>query len=198
MISLEDFRVLCREASAEEIVDSVLLADDAAHVSEANREHLRDSLSATFGVSSSAVQLWIVGSAKLGFSLIEKKQKGSVLPRYRPFGPDSDIDTAVVSPQIFRILWDELSIFAHGNPWMPWDSGLLGDYMVYGWLRPDHFPRRRLRRCDDWWDRFRRFSADVRFGRRRVRGGLFHSLADLQRYQRRGVLECINVELERV
>lgn len=195
MITLEEFKARCRADSADDIVNDVLLADEALHVCADNRAYLRDTLASKFCVSRDAVQLWVVGSAKLGFSLTEKRKDGNLLPRYRAFRPDSDIDTAVVSPEIFRIIWDELSIYAHGAPWMPWNSGKLGDYLVYGWLRPDHFPsRNRVRRCDDWWDQFHRFSANPRFGRRSVRGGLFYSIADLQRYLRRSVAECINVE----
>jgi hypothetical protein len=196
MITLAEFRARCVRDPAEVIVDEVLLADDALHVSAAPRAYLVSRLAATFGIAENAVQLWIVGSAKLGFSITEKRKEGQLLPRYRPFRPVSDIDTAVVSPEIFRIIWDELSIYAHGQPWMPWDSGRLGDYLVYGWLRPDHFPRQRVRRCDDWWDLFYEFSADPRFSRRSVRGALFHSVADLQRYLRRSVLECIHNEQE--
>ena len=194
MITLDEFKSRCRTDRAEDIVDDLLLADDALHVSIENRAYLRDTLAATFGVASDAVRLWVIGSAKLGFALTEKRRAGSVLPRYRRFSALSDVDTAIVSPELFRIIWDELSIYAHGVPWMPWNSGRLGDYFVYGWLRPDHFPNRRIRRCDDWWDQFRRFSASPRFGRRSVRGGLFHSVADLQRYLRRSVVECINLE----
>lgn len=196
MITLSEFRELCATDKAEDIVDNILLRDDAKHVSVDNREYLLRGLAAAYGVDRASIQLWIVGSAKLGFSISEKrKPDGRVLPRYRPFSVHSDIDTAVVCPDLFRLIWDELCIYAHGQPWMPWSYKQLGDYMVYGWLRPDHFPPR-VRRCDDWWDLFRRFSANPRFGRRSVRGALFHSVSDLRRYQRRAVIECINAEME--
>jgi hypothetical protein len=199
MITLEEFRVRCARDTAEDIVDEVLLKDDAVHVSADNRAYLLERLATAFGIKQSCIQLWVVGSAKLGFSIIEKRKDGQVLARYRPFSPISDIDTAIVSPDLFRLIWDELSSYAHGQPWMPWNSGRLGDYMVYGWLRPDHFPSGgRVRRCDDWWDQFRRFSAEPRFGRRSVRGGLFHSIPDLRRYLRRSVLECIHAEQEQL
>ncbi|WP_169980716.1 hypothetical protein [Tautonia rosea] len=202
MISVNEFRERCRQDSPEDIVDEILLTEESTHVSKENKHYIIEQLSSAFAVPAPSVQVWITGSAKLGFSLVEKTRKDrngihEVLSRYRSFGPDSDIDIAVVSPEIFRMIWDDLSIFAHGYAWMPWDSKRLGDYMVYGWLRPDHFPRgSRLRRCDDWWDCFRYFSADLRFGRRKVRGGLFHSLSDLKRYLRRAVKECINFERE--
>ena len=122
MITLDEFKARCATDSAEDIVDEVLLADDAAHVSEQNRAYLLSRLATTFGVEESRVQLWVVGSAKLGFSTVEKRKNGNVLPRYRSFSALSDIDTAVVSPDIFRIIWDELSIYAHGKAWMPWNS----------------------------------------------------------------------------
>lgn len=199
MITLEEFRARCAKDKAEDIVDEVLLEDDAVHVSAENRTYLLEGLASVLAVEQSCIRLWIVGSAKLGFAITEKKKDGELLPRYRPFSAISDIDTAIVSPELFRIVWDELSTYAHGQSWMPWDLGRLGDYMVYGWLRPDHFPRGgRVRRCDDWWDKFRSFSADPRFGRRSVRGGLFHSICDLRRYLRRSVLECIHAEQEQV
>ena len=138
------------------------------------------------------INLWIVGSAKLGFSMTEKHASGGViLPRYRLFSPESDIDVAVVSPALFDILWNELSTYAHRVPRLPWDSKRLGDYLVCGWLRPDCFPENvRLRKCDAWWDLFRRLSADSRFGRRKIRGGLFHSKEHMKRYLRRGLSEC--------
>lgn len=60
MISVQQFRELCAQASPEEIVDEVMLVDEALHVSSYNRDHLARSLSATFGVSESAVHLWII------------------------------------------------------------------------------------------------------------------------------------------
>jgi hypothetical protein len=152
MITLAEFKMLCATRSPEEIVDEVILTDDALHVSAENCAYIARSLSTTFGVAEKSAQTWIVGSAKLGFSIIKKSRAGCIYPRYRPFSPVSDIDIAVVSPDIFRLIWNDLSIYAHGQPWMPWDSGKLGDYFLYGWLRPDHFPKVRIRRCDDWWD----------------------------------------------
>jgi hypothetical protein len=142
------------------------------------------------------VKAWIVGSAKLGFSLTEKRARdGSLLARYRDFSAASDIDVAVVSPRLFDILWNELGAYAHREACLPWNSGALGDYLVCGWIRPDHFPIRvRLRRCDDWWDLFRALSADSRYGRRKVRGGLFHSVEHMKRYQIRALRECAIAE----
>jgi hypothetical protein len=192
MISIQEFRSRCRQDNAETIVHDVILSNEAAHVSQDNREFLKDGICSKFGIQSNELQLWIVGSAKLGFSITNKKKSGILFPRYRLFSGTSDIDVAIVSASLFRLIWDDLCLYAHGQPWWPWDSKLLGDYMVYGWMRPDCFPK--VRRCDDWWNQFRVFSVNPRYNRRKVSGGLFHTITDLQRYQRRAVDECINFE----
>lgn len=193
MISVQLFRERIRDGQAEALLEEVLLAEEALHVEVANIEHLRSALGAKFTTPASEVKVWIVGSAKLGFAITEKRTRGgTVLPRYRPFSPVSDIDVAVVSTAIFDLIWGELSTHAHQTPRLPWDSGPLGDYLVCGWLRPDHFPiRERLRRCDDWWDLFRSLSVDARFGRRKLRGGLFYSVEHMKQYSRRALKECV-------
>jgi hypothetical protein len=165
------------------------------HIADSEITYLQKTLGASFQTET-AVDVWIVGSAKLGFSITEKGgPDGSRLPRYRPFGPQSDIDVAVISQGIFNLIWNDLSAHAHQTPRLPWDSKALGDYLVCGWLRPDHFPKRvRLRSCDLWWDLFRSFSANRKFGARKVRGGLFADVDHLRRYLSRAVTECYHLE----
>jgi hypothetical protein len=196
MITVEAFRQRILDQDFAYILDEVLLADVAAHVRPEDVGHLRTRLAAKFGAAPADVNVWIVGSAKLGFSIVEKRLRdGTVLPRYRRFSAHSDIDVAVVSPKIFDLIWRELSDYAHRVSRLPWDSGRLGDYLVCGWLRPDQFPiRARLRRCDDWWDLVRSLSADVRYGRRKVRGGLFHSVDHIKQYLTRALDECAALE----
>jgi hypothetical protein len=196
MITVDAFRQRIRDRDFSYLLNEVLLSDGAAHVREEDVDHLRARLAAKFGASQEDVNVWIVGSAKLGFSLIEKRlSDGTLLPRYRAFSSRSDIDVAVVSPRIFDLVWRELSAYAHRVARLPWNSGQLGDYLVCGWLRPDYFPiRARLRRCDDWWDLLRSLSADARYGRRKVRGGLFHSVEHLRQYLTRALDECVTQE----
>ena len=193
MIDPSHFKVKLKEFSVEEIVKDVILTGDAVHVSSADSEHIKNRIANTFSVDASEIELFIVGSAKLGFSLSENRSRKKY--RYRRFGPDSDIDVAVVSPRVYRIIWDELCTYAHGFSRMPWDSERLGDYMVYGWLRPDCFPKNgNIKACDDWWRLFRKLSIDARFDRHKVRGGIYYSKEDLVRYHSRVVSECKNME----
>jgi hypothetical protein len=192
-MTVEEFKEKLATSPVDEITSEILLAGQAAHVSDAGRNYIAQRIAETFGFASSEVQVWIVGSAKLGFSITEKKRKDRpVLSRFRPYGGDSDIDVAVVSTPIFDAIWSDLSRHAFAvAKQLPWESGRLGSYLVHGWLRPDHFPRgARLRRCDEWWDLFHSLSREPRFERHAVRGGLFHSVDELFQYQTRAVREC--------
>lgn len=192
-ISLDEFKALLNDGNFEKIADDVILAGGVQNFSQPQMDTVVTALAAKFGIERETVTIKIVGSGKLGFSLLEKWDRGTgeMLPQFRSFSAISDIDVAVVSPTLFGLIWDELSKHADLTARMPWDSGKLGDYMVHGWLRPDHFPKNvRLRRCDDWWDVFHTLSANRAFGFRKIRGALYHSQDQLRRYQIRGLREC--------
>lgn len=191
MVSLVEFKELCKSVNPDEIVEEVLLSFDAMHVSQENITLIQSELSKAYSVPADRIFIWIVGSAKLGFSISETGEK----KRYRSYGADSDIDVAVVSPCIYRSIWNELSAHAHNQPLWPWKAKKLGDYHVAGWLRPDHFPRTPwVMKCNAWKDTFSKLSKDPRFSRRQVSGGLFYSLNDLRRYLRRAVNQCVAIE----
>jgi len=187
----QDFRELLKSAEAEQIVEDIVLGGAAQHVAAEDLEFIHRAIAEKFSVLVEEVEIYIVGSAKLGFSISEKNKNGKILPRYRLFSPDSDIDIAVICPKIFEMIWYELSSYAHFNTYLPWDSGKVGDYLVCGWLRLDKLPHRiRMRRWDDWRDCFRHVSAAPRFKSRSVTGGLFYSKDFLKQYQLRSVKEC--------
>jgi hypothetical protein len=196
MLSVDDFKQRLLLGEKDFLPDDVLLGPEAAHVSPTNIDFLKGALSRTFSSRDDIpVDVWIVGSAKLGFATREKIKNGVVFPRYRPFSGDSDVDVAVISDAIFGTIWHELAEHAHRAIRMPWNSQYLGDYLVCGWLRPDHFPNQvRLRHCDAWWDLFRRLSTERRFGPRRIRGGLFADISHLRRYLNRSIEECEQAE----
>lgn len=195
MISVDEFREKIADGQQSFLLEEVLLADGAKHVSEDNIEHIRQNLSSKFRLEYQQIRICITGSAKLGFSLVEKRIKGSILPRYRSFSASSDIDVAVVSKSLYELIWLDLTKRAHRATVLPWNSQKLGDYMVYGWLRPDHFPIDvRVRSCDDWWDLFRRLSTSPRYERRKVRGGLFYSNEQLSLYINRSLNDCAEAE----
>lgn len=191
-MEVDEFKRRLTADRLDELANNVLLADGAAHVTGAQFEIIRQKIAAVYGLGAADVRVVITGSAKLGFSLIEKRNDdGTLRPRFRLFGPDSDIDVAVLSPKIFDGVWFELSSYAANRPWFPLEHKKLGPYLVSGWLRPDHFPYgASLLNCRKWFPLFASLSADIRFGRRKVRAGLFHSFEQLRQYQLRSLRDA--------
>lgn len=196
-VSVDEFRGLLKAASEYDIVKDVLLKGPAKHVSEQDIEYIRNILAASYAVDKYKIRIVITGSAKLGFSLCEKKVRGSQpLPRYRSFSAQSDIDVAVICDPIFDKLWLELAKHYSSQPWFPPNTGNLGHYLAVGWLRPDFFPKySRLPFCDNWFSTFGKISRNTRFGRRRVNGGTFRSEDHLIQYLARSVRDCIALEV---
>lgn len=190
-MTLEELKAAILQTDPETLADEMVLAGDCKAFGTKHVDRVRTRIAEAYGVAHDDIDIRVVGSAKLGFALFQKKLKsGAVLPRFRQFGPNSDIDLAIISPKIFEILWDEISAYAIHRTYFPWDSARLGDYLVHGWLRPDLFPNARLERCDKWWGVFRTLSADPRFGRKRISGAPFHNFEHLRRYIARGLREC--------
>jgi hypothetical protein len=192
MITVDEFKERLRTDALHDIADEVLLADGAEHVTEAQFNLIRQRVSDSYGIDKEAIRIVITGSAKLGFSIVEKKEKdGTLRPRFRPFDYRSDIDVAVLSAKLFDLIWFELSGYASNRPWFPLEYKKLGPYLVSGWLRPDRFPSSSsLMNCRKWFPIFADLSADIRFNRRKVRAGLFYSLDQLRQYQVRSLRDA--------
>ena len=91
---------------------------------------LKAEVSAQFAVHPSEVL--VVGSGKLGFSIVEGK-------RYRPFGDNSDIDIAIIAPQLFDGIWTNVFDYWHEvSSWRREQE--FRNYLFRGWIRPDKLP----------------------------------------------------------
>ncbi len=185
------FRDALRFKPAVDVVSEIILAPGAKFVSQDAISHATALLRSTFQIADQyQLEVVVVGSAKLGFSIAEKPVPGKQsLPRYREFDPiNSDIDLAIVSQKLFYEIWRDLSVYSHRQTPFPWQSPL-ANYLVLGWLRPDKFPsNQRPLNCQRWWELFNELSASSIFGRRKVRGGLYFNKDFLSQYQQRAVL----------
>ena len=130
-------------------------------------------------------EVLIVGSAKLGFSIVPKK-------RYRPFCDESDIDVAIVSSKLFDEIWETVFSYWHEDgPWPEYDDFI--EYFFRGWIRPDKLPRSnvvQVRR--DWWEFFQKVTRSGMYGDYNIAGALYKSWFFLEHYQGICVQECIN------
>lgn len=196
-MNVSDFKHALLNKTLDVVANDILLAPGAKHVDQAVLIDAANKLRSKFQIGADhQLEVIVVGSAKLGFSVTEKAVPGGrPLPRYREFDPaNSDIDLAIVSQKLFFDIWKTLSFYSHQQAVFPWDTQL-AKYMVLGWIRPDHFPRmNRPLPCQKWWELFNQFSISKEFGRRKVRGGLYFHKDFLIQYQQRALIGAYQAE----
>lgn len=187
-----EFKQIIRNTSADEFVQSRVLIKECPYFTDDQLKHIQAAISEATGVQIRDDEIFVVGSAKLGFGLHQKTNKdGTILPAFRPFDAESDIDIAFASAELFDLVWHELTSFAHTQTKFPAKINRLGDYLVYGWLRPDHFPRGiRLLNFDRWNDKIRALGRDRVLGRRKISGALYRNVEFITKYQERGINAC--------
>lgn len=197
-MDLAELQRLIRSSKPEDFVTNKILASECPHFKPEQLEHVRKSVAEVTGINIKHDEIYVVGSAKLGFGLHQKtKHDGEILPAFRPFDANSDIDIAFASSDLFDMIWKEISTYAFSKAIFPARINKLGDYLVYGWLRPDHFPRdTRLLNYDRWNDKIRTLGRDKLLGRRKISGALYRNVEFITKYQARGITTCKkNLEL---
>ncbi|ANE56423.1 hypothetical protein [Methylomonas sp. DH-1] len=133
-------------------------------------------------------EIYITGSAKLGFSPFKDKI----------FDYDSDIDVALVSPQLFeRIMFDigyyQMQFRKNRAVVRERELRMYHEFLEYvalGWIRPDKLPVSFQMRTfkDDWFDFFRSISnGKSEVGNYQVNAGVFKSYHHLETYTFLGI-----------
>jgi predicted nucleotidyltransferase len=111
--------------------------------------------------------IYIVGSAKLGFSLAPKKE-------YQEMNEESDIDIALISEQLFNIHWKEIAkLNIKQTPRTEDEDKAYNsfiDYLACGWIRPDLFPVEYAMK-NEWFDFFNTLSSSLT--KRKISAGIF-------------------------
>lgn len=187
---ITEFKSNLTSLSLDELTNIIINPENCKGITEEQANHIRDKVSVALEVRKEDVL--IVGSAQVGFSLNEKKDRdsGSIIKqRYRCFDTLSDIDIAVINSELFDSYWEEIfQLFCDANPWS--NSQKFQYYFFRGWIRPDKFPNDFTRGLD-WWKIFSGLSKDVTLNRRKVHGGLYKSIEFLKRYQEICINECL-------
>jgi hypothetical protein len=185
-----DFRQLLHTMDESEIVRThIVTADPGPNITDMVLRHIESVIRTKFQLTAEQrVSAIVVGSAKLGFSFLEKRKDGKVVkPAYRSYTPGiSDIDIAIVSPFVYGKIWNDLASIGAYSRHFPVES-TLGDYMYHGWLRPDKFPSPKPQRCMDWDDAYRELQRYAPIRNKRLRLALYHSQHFLETYQQRGI-----------
>ncbi len=143
------------------------------------KQEVASQLLRLFGVRVHALQLVVCGSAHLGFCPIPDERFG------KQFDPKkSDIDIAVISPELFESWWTELqSIGLDAETRLAVARELFWGFLNPALLRDvgEHGPK--------WWGLFGALRTDRAQG---IRGRLYKNLWSMQSYHRIAVVEGHN------
>lgn len=128
-------------------------------------------------------EVFITGSAKLGFSPLKNKK----------FDFDSDIDVALVSPELFERIMRDIANYqmkfrrqrnvVRENELTMYHEFL--EYVAMGWIRPDKLPISFQMKAfkTGWFDFFRAISnGKSEVGNYKVNAGVFKSHQHLEEY----------------
>lgn len=192
--NVENLKAEILRHSPSEFFDEFVVAVQTPHFDASKLLFVAETIRQKFNVELTQDELVVVGSSKLGFALHKKYRDREIVGHeFRPFDENSDIDLSLCSPQLFSILWHEVSEHLSSKAETPYRERKLGDYLGYGWLRPDQIPR------DAWANLIKlRYLREVRaiIQRDRNRGhpfvnfGVFYDIEHLKIYQSRSINIC--------
>lgn len=186
---IRSFRDDLPRRNAGELVQRHITHGDCYALQDDTYFQLKQEVANHFAVHHS--QVVVVGSAKLGFSIVPTKL-------FRPFSEQSDIDIALASSDLFDAFWqDVFDYWARGERWPGLDD--FRRYHFRGWMRPDKLPSSKtFHRSQAWWDFFRGLAASGKFGSYKLTGALYKSWHFLERYQEVCFAACKRGNMDRI
>jgi hypothetical protein len=181
--AVASFRARVDELSPAEVVQRYITGGVCARVTDEAVGDLGQRVSAQFGVHPTNV--FIVGSAKLGFSIAPRK-------RFKAFSDESDVDVAIVSTDLYVRIWRQIADLVNEDRTFDWPRRpLLERKHLSGWLRPDALPpSAALPLADEWFEFFRDLTADEVCGPYGINAGLYYDIHFLESYQQIAVSQC--------
>jgi hypothetical protein len=166
---------------SREIVQRYITFGETAKLDPAQHFVLRSRIAAEFNIHP--LEVVVVGSAKLGFSIKPTR-------RYGEFGDSSDVDVALVSNELFRRFWRDMQEYVDGVGFWPKRRDFERIFF-HGWIRPDLMPPSESHpQTRAWWEFFRGLTASRECGQYKIAAGIYFDWHCLERYQTRGVKAC--------
>jgi len=152
----------------------------------------RNKIAKNFGISFHEV--FIVGSAKLGFSYIKNKD----------FDYDSDVDVVIVNEKLFDKYYDKIGDYQYllDKNHRTVDLSELKEYslflryLVKGWMRPDKLPIsfQTYILKKEWFDFFNSISNNKsEVGDYQVRAGLYKNYHYIEKYYKINIKKQYNI-----
>jgi hypothetical protein len=174
---------------ANEVVHKHILTGAPAALDADDYFLLRNRVAKKFQVQP--VEVVLVGSCRVGFTLVDKSKKGR--PRYSPLHSGSDLDIAVVSAWLFDQLWQDVFLYSvtdRAFATSP-EAKMFRDTLFAGWIDPRGLPpANRFARSREWNQFFDQLSADRQYGNRRASARVYRSWDRLCAYQQKAVEQC--------
>lgn len=141
---------------------------------------LKSKISEHFSIE--ITKIFMVGSAKLGFSIARKKL-------WKNFDDNSDIDMVIISESVFDCFWQELSdlsnsFYARSEQ----DEKKYNSFLKYffrGWIRTDFLPLSH-KKTQEWLDYFRSISYKE-FGSCKITGAIFKNEFFFRKYHEKNI-----------
>lgn len=181
---IEEFKsiVANKTNNIDDIIEEHIIFGTPYIFKDKPSEHyaLIKQISSFFNVNQRNV--FIVGSAKLGFSISPNK-----LWRHVDWNEDedSDIDVVVISDLIFDKYWKDILEYNTGISMQINDDihKQFLDYLFRGWLRPDKFPYN-YEGKKEWFEFFRGISYKPEYGNRKIAVAIYREDYFFYRYHR--------------
>ncbi|MCM2447795.1 MULTISPECIES: hypothetical protein [unclassified Rahnella] len=180
---IDDFKSFLLENTATDTFRRFILHSDCQMIDSSQSYALKSNICDKFGINFDNVV--IVGSCKLGFSIKPNK-------RFVPFGEESDIDVAIVSPFLFEKIWKSAIEYKYSGADWPSKNNFFR-YLAAGWIRPDKFPpSSNFAFSGDWWDFFSEMTNSRRYGDFKIAAGIYYNSFFLEKYQQVCLEQCIS------
>lgn len=173
---------LHEEVAAAVIVQRYVLHGECAALSSGQHFELKRRIAERFAIDPNR-DIYVVGSAKLGFSIAPDK-------RYVQFHEKSDIDVAIVSHDLHQNVWHMVHEYDESGGFWPKRPQFVKK-AAWGWLRPDLLPATAgFPFTREWFEFFMTLRKSGEFGNIKIAAGIYHDVTFLERYQTQSVNKC--------
>jgi hypothetical protein len=176
-MTLTEIESILNKKSVSKFVNEYILSNQPVCFKD-NEEfiwEIKDLLSNQFKIHKKDIE--IVGSGKLGISLSDERFG-------KEFSIKSDVDIALVSPELFNIAWNELLTldFLYFKLSDRERQELKDSYQTIhrGFISPERLPKTIFK--EQWWKVFEDLSNKPKYEYRKIRGRLFRNWSFVENY----------------
>ncbi|MFI5754488.1 hypothetical protein [Streptomyces sp. NPDC051569] len=180
---------LRRHKQPIQVVREFITHGTCAVINQAQHAELRERVAAELDVHPNR-DVYTVGSAKLGFSIKPSR-------RYGRFNDESDIDVAVVSPDLYSRIWRETRAFIESKePWATKKSDEFKKQHLAGRVSPKNIPKASplIPTATRLWDIGRRLQNERVAGPYQITFAIWFDMEVLENYQANTVADCQKIE----